>query len=86
MFIDDIALVLIICCSSQSVSTILGDFYPEKNLFQIIFSFTCGPRLAMIALLWVHWKMMDQISLWPTFTAVVGVLRTISAAVSETRW
>lgn len=75
--------LIIVLNLRQSVSTVVGDFYPERNLFHILYSITSGPRLAMIALLWVHWRTLDATSLWPTTTAVVGVLRTLSCAVSS---
>ncbi|KIY44119.1 hypothetical protein FISHEDRAFT_51837 [Fistulina hepatica ATCC 64428] len=57
-----------------SVSATIGDWYPERNIFQIFIALTAGPRLALVALqYYLHRK-----STLSTLVFIVGLIRTLS--------
>ncbi|KAJ6494715.1 Frag1/DRAM/Sfk1 family-domain-containing protein [Mycena vitilis] len=58
-----------------SVSATIGDWYPERNLFQILIAFTSGPRLGLVLFEYLlHSRAWD--SWYPVVTLISGVLRT----------
>ncbi|KAJ7274491.1 Frag1/DRAM/Sfk1 family-domain-containing protein [Mycena haematopus] len=60
-----------------SVSATVGDWYPERNIFQILIGFTSGPRLALVFLEYlVHSR--DWHSQLPVVTCISGILRTVA--------
>ncbi|KAI0926280.1 hypothetical protein AcW1_008492 [Taiwanofungus camphoratus] len=59
-----------------SVSATIGDWYPERNIFQILIALNSGPRLASVFLqYYLHRKAESS---WPGFVMLFGVLRTLS--------
>ncbi|KAJ7650428.1 Frag1/DRAM/Sfk1 family-domain-containing protein [Roridomyces roridus] len=62
-----------------SVSATIGDWYPERNLFQIVIAFTSGPRLGLV---YLHYLLHSQAwnSRVPTLIFISGILRTIACA------
>ncbi|KAJ7178611.1 Frag1/DRAM/Sfk1 family-domain-containing protein [Mycena crocata] len=62
-----------------SVSATVGDWYPERNLFQILIAFTSGPRIGLVLLQYlVHSRAWD--SKIPVAVFISGVLRTVTCA------
>ncbi|KAJ7931407.1 Frag1/DRAM/Sfk1 family-domain-containing protein [Mycena leptocephala] len=60
-----------------SVSATIGDWYPERNVFQILIAFTSGPRLGLVLFEYLlHSRARD--SQFPVVTLISGVLRTIA--------
>ncbi|KAJ7773105.1 Frag1/DRAM/Sfk1 family-domain-containing protein [Mycena metata] len=60
-----------------SVSATIGDWPPERNLFQIIIAFTSGPRIALVLLEYLlHSRAWD--SQFPAIICALGLLRTLS--------
>ncbi|KAJ7158875.1 Frag1/DRAM/Sfk1 family-domain-containing protein [Mycena filopes] len=63
--------------SFPSVSATIGDWYPERNLFQILIAFTSGPRIALVLLEFLlHSRAWD--SQFPAVICLLGFLRTLS--------
>ncbi|TBU27075.1 Frag1/DRAM/Sfk1 family-domain-containing protein [Dichomitus squalens] len=59
-----------------SVSATIGDWYPERNIFQILIAINAGPRFALVALqYYLHRSATSSI---PGFLFLVGLLRTLS--------
>ncbi|CDO76509.1 hypothetical protein BN946_scf184361.g8 [Trametes cinnabarina] len=59
-----------------SVSATIGDWYPERNVFQILIAINSGPRFALVALqYYLHHSPTSSI---PGFLFLVGILRTLS--------
>ncbi|KAF9466466.1 Frag1/DRAM/Sfk1 family-domain-containing protein [Collybia nuda] len=59
-----------------SVSATIGDWYPERNLFQILIALTSGPRLALVAL--QYYLQKSHASSLPGLVFVFGLIRTLS--------
>ncbi|KAI0774993.1 Frag1/DRAM/Sfk1 family-domain-containing protein [Trametes elegans] len=59
-----------------SVSATIGDWYPERNIFQILIAVNSGPRFALVAL--QYYLQRTPTSSIPGFLFLVGVLRTLS--------
>ncbi|OSC99957.1 hypothetical protein PYCCODRAFT_1372193 [Trametes coccinea BRFM310] len=59
-----------------SVSATIGDWYPERNIFQILIAINSGPRFALVAL--QYYLQRTPTSSIPGFLFLVGVLRTLS--------
>ncbi|KAJ4479963.1 Frag1/DRAM/Sfk1 family-domain-containing protein [Lentinula aciculospora] len=59
-----------------SVSATIGDWYPERNVFQIFIALTSGPRIALVSLL--YYLQRSQNSSLPTIVFVSGIIRTLS--------
>ncbi|KAI0636196.1 Frag1/DRAM/Sfk1 family-domain-containing protein [Trametes polyzona] len=59
-----------------SVSATIGDWYPERNIFQILIAVNSGPRFALVALQ-CYLQRTPQSSI-PGFLLLVGILRTLS--------
>ncbi|KAI1797457.1 Frag1/DRAM/Sfk1 family-domain-containing protein [Ganoderma leucocontextum] len=54
----------------------IGDWYPERNIFQILIAVNAGPRFALVALqYYLHRSASSSI---PGFLLLVGLLRTLS--------
>ncbi|RPD60996.1 hypothetical protein L226DRAFT_462521 [Lentinus tigrinus ALCF2SS1-7] len=59
-----------------SVSATIGDWYPERNIFQILIAINSGPRFALVALqYYLHRTPSSSI---PGFLLLIGILRTLS--------
>ncbi|CCO30822.1 Protein cwh43 [Rhizoctonia solani AG-1 IB] len=59
-----------------SVSATIGDWYPERNLFQILIALTSGPRFALVFLWWfVTRTQYPRAAAW---IAACGVIRTVA--------
>ncbi|EMD33459.1 hypothetical protein CERSUDRAFT_160367 [Gelatoporia subvermispora B] len=59
-----------------SVSATIGDWYPERNIFQILIALNSGPRLALVSL--QYYLHRTETSRLPGFVAINGVLRTLA--------
>ncbi|KAI0648890.1 Frag1/DRAM/Sfk1 family-domain-containing protein [Trametes meyenii] len=59
-----------------SVSATIGDWYPERNIFQILIAVNSGPRFALVAL--QYYLQRTPTSSIPGFLLLIGVLRTLS--------
>ncbi|KAF8440284.1 Frag1/DRAM/Sfk1 family-domain-containing protein [Boletus edulis BED1] len=59
-----------------SVSATIGDWYPERNVFQILIAITSGPRFALIFLQYfISRTSRSALPLWIFF---VGIVRTLA--------
>ncbi|KAF5382105.1 hypothetical protein D9615_004235 [Tricholomella constricta] len=59
-----------------SVSATIGDWYPERNLFQILIALTAGPRIALVLFqYYLHYPRRQTLA---TFVFVFGMIRTLS--------
>jgi len=61
-----------------SVSATIGDWYPERNIFQLLIAINSGPRFALIAFCYVFNHFAFPSSSLPAIMSVVGVLRTLT--------
>ncbi|KAH8994787.1 Frag1/DRAM/Sfk1 family-domain-containing protein [Lactarius akahatsu] len=61
-----------------SVSATIGDWYPERNIFQLLIAINSGPRFILIAFGYLLNRQMFPLSTLPGFLSVVGVLRTLT--------
>ncbi|KAI0663719.1 Frag1/DRAM/Sfk1 family-domain-containing protein [Cubamyces menziesii] len=59
-----------------SVSATIGDWYPERNIFQILIALNSGPRFALGAL--QYYLHRTPTSSLPGFVFLTGILRTLS--------
>ncbi|KAJ3556781.1 hypothetical protein NM688_g1829 [Phlebia brevispora] len=59
-----------------SVSATIGDWYPERNIFQILIAINSGPRFALVFLQYFLQKSTSTVL--PTILLFTGVLRTLS--------
>ncbi|KAF9565170.1 hypothetical protein CPC08DRAFT_704709 [Agrocybe pediades] len=59
-----------------SVSATIGDWFPERNLFQILIALTSGPRFALVFL--QYYLRHSSTSSLPTLVFISGVIRTLS--------
>ncbi|ESK82818.1 calcofluor white hypersensitive protein [Moniliophthora roreri MCA 2997] len=59
-----------------SVSATIGDWYPERNIFQILIALTSGPRFCLVALQYLLQR--SSTSSLPTIIFICGLLRTFS--------
>ncbi|OCH90334.1 hypothetical protein OBBRIDRAFT_887775 [Obba rivulosa] len=59
-----------------SVSATIGDWYPERNIFQILIALNSGPRLAVVFL--QYYLHRTEASRLPGFVAITGILRTLT--------
>ncbi|CUA75942.1 Protein cwh43 [Schizosaccharomyces pombe 972h-] [Rhizoctonia solani] len=59
-----------------SVSATIGDWYPERNLFQILIALTSGPRFALVFLWWFVTRVEHPRA--AAAIAICGVIRTVS--------
>ncbi|QRW03702.1 Frag1 domain-containing protein [Ceratobasidium sp. AG-Ba] len=62
-----------------SVSATIGDWYPERNLFQILIALTSGPRFALVFLWWFVTRIHHPNA--ANIIAISGVIRTVSCGV-----
>ncbi|OAX36230.1 hypothetical protein K503DRAFT_867724 [Rhizopogon vinicolor AM-OR11-026] len=58
-----------------SVSATIGDWYPERNVFQILIALTSGPRFILVSL--QYFLTQSPNTSWPGFLFVVGIIRTL---------
>ncbi|TFK40056.1 Frag1/DRAM/Sfk1 family-domain-containing protein [Crucibulum laeve] len=59
-----------------SVSATIGDWYPERNIFQILIALTAGPRFALVLL--QYYLHSNPTSSLPTLVFITGIIRTLS--------
>ncbi|KAL4074973.1 Frag1/DRAM/Sfk1 family-domain-containing protein [Scleroderma yunnanense] len=59
-----------------SVSATIGDWYPERSIFQILIAITSGPRFALVFL--QYWINRQSLSSLPGWVFLAGVIRTLS--------
>ncbi|OJT05847.1 Protein cwh43 [Trametes pubescens] len=59
-----------------SVSSTIGDWYPERSIFQILIAINSGPRFILVAL--QYYLQRNPHSSFPGFLLLVGILRTLS--------
>ncbi|KAK0495256.1 Frag1/DRAM/Sfk1 family-domain-containing protein [Armillaria luteobubalina] len=59
-----------------SVSATIGDWYPERNLFQILIALTSGPRFGLVAAQYLLHRSSQ--STLPIFVFILGLVRTLS--------
>ncbi|QRW17750.1 Frag1 domain-containing protein [Rhizoctonia solani] len=59
-----------------SVSATIGDWYPERNLFQILIALTSGPRFGLVFLWWFVTRTKHPKA--ALAIAICGVIRTVS--------
>ncbi|KAK7044264.1 Protein cwh43 [Paramarasmius palmivorus] len=59
-----------------SVSATIGDWYPERNIFQILIALTSGPRFCLVAFQYLLQRSRN--SSLPTFVFISGLARTLS--------
>ncbi|GLB40582.1 putative frag1/DRAM/Sfk1 family protein [Lyophyllum shimeji] len=59
-----------------SVSATIGDWYPERNIFQVLIALTAGPRLALVLFqYYLHYPRRPLLSM---LVFVFGMIRTLS--------
>ncbi|KAH9068217.1 Frag1/DRAM/Sfk1 family-domain-containing protein [Lactarius deliciosus] len=61
-----------------SVSATIGDWYPERNIFQYLIAINSGPRFILLAFGYLLNRKAFPSSALPGFLSVVGVLRTLA--------
>ncbi|ETW82916.1 hypothetical protein HETIRDRAFT_458538 [Heterobasidion irregulare TC 32-1] len=61
-----------------SVSATIGDWYPERNIFQILIALNSGPRFIVLLLTYLHTHSKFPSSSLPSLLLVTGVVRTLS--------
>ncbi|GAA5959623.1 hypothetical protein JCM21900_002958 [Sporobolomyces salmonicolor] len=61
-----------------SVSATIGDWYPERNVFQLLIALTSGPRFLLILLAYLSHAQLRPRSALPGVLACVAVLRTLA--------
>ncbi|KZP00656.1 hypothetical protein CALVIDRAFT_475938 [Calocera viscosa TUFC12733] len=59
-----------------SVSATIGDWYPERNIFQILIALTAAPRFGMLFCWWLVSR--PRSPSWTNVIAIIGVIRTVS--------
>ncbi|KAH8923686.1 hypothetical protein BT69DRAFT_1349992 [Atractiella rhizophila] len=63
-----------------SVSATIGDWYPERSVFQILIAFASGPRLLLLALFYISSSSSFTSSSLPKWTVLAGFIRTLMCA------
>ncbi|GAA6017802.1 hypothetical protein JCM11491_004624 [Sporobolomyces phaffii] len=63
-----------------SVSATIGDWYPERNAFQVLIALTSGPRFLLVAISYLTQRHGSPTSWFPSLLAGVAVARTLSCA------
>ncbi|KIK10301.1 hypothetical protein K443DRAFT_127052 [Laccaria amethystina LaAM-08-1] len=58
-----------------SVSATIGDWYPERNLFQILIALTSGPRFALV---FIQYYLHCSAGSLSTILFIIGIIRTLS--------
>ncbi|GAA5887107.1 hypothetical protein JCM5296_001596 [Sporobolomyces johnsonii] len=61
-----------------SVSATIGDWYPERNVFQLLIALTSGPRFLLVLLAYLSHAQLRPRSALPGVLAGVAVLRTLA--------
>ncbi|GAA6038296.1 hypothetical protein JCM8097_003930 [Rhodosporidiobolus ruineniae] len=61
-----------------SVSATIGDWFPERNLFQLLIALTSGPRFLLILVSYLAHRSARPTSFLPGFLAGVAALRTLA--------
>ncbi|GAA5867656.1 hypothetical protein JCM3774_001547, partial [Rhodotorula dairenensis] len=61
-----------------SVSATVGDWFPERNVFQLLIALTSGPRFLLVLVTYVAHRQLRPASRLPGTLAVVGVLRALT--------
>ncbi|KAH8977704.1 Frag1/DRAM/Sfk1 family-domain-containing protein [Lactarius hatsudake] len=61
-----------------SLPSFIGDWYPERNIFQFLIAINSGPRFILLAFGYLLNREAFPSSNLPGFLSVVGVLRTLA--------
>ncbi|KAI0073679.1 hypothetical protein K474DRAFT_1666315 [Panus rudis PR-1116 ss-1] len=61
-----------------SVSATIGDWYPERNIFQILIAMNSGPRFILVFLQYFLQRRNYSSSDLPAVLLIVGIIRTLS--------
>ena len=56
----------------------IGDWYPERSVFQILIALTSGPRFALVYLQYQLQSQRSETSFWPGTLFMIGLIRTLS--------
>ena|ERR1700761_3314846 len=56
----------------------IGDWYPERSIFQILIALTSGPRFALVATNYFLSSSQNPDSSVPVWTFIAGIARTLS--------
>ncbi|GAA5895793.1 hypothetical protein JCM8208_005089 [Rhodotorula glutinis] len=62
---------------APSVSATIGDWFPERNVFQLLIALTSGPRFLLILVGFVSHRHLYPHSALPAALAVIAAVRTI---------
>jgi len=63
--------------SPASLPASIGDWYPERSLFQILIALTSGPRFALVFLQYYMQRQANKSS-GPFVLLIVGIVRSLS--------
>ncbi|GAA5915772.1 Cwh43p [Sporobolomyces salmoneus] len=64
-----------------SVSATIGDWYPERNVFQVFIALTSGPRFLLVILYYILQRQSRSTTSWtPAILAGVSIARALSCA------
>ncbi|BGP42687.1 Protein cwh43 [Rhodotorula kratochvilovae] len=61
-----------------SVSATIGDWFPERNVFQILIALTSGPRFLLILVAFAAHRQLRPHSFLPGVLATIAAVRTVS--------
>lgn len=61
-----------------SLHSTIGDWFPERNVFQILIALTSGPRFLLILLALVSHRQRYPASALPGVLAFIAAVRTVS--------
>jgi hypothetical protein len=56
----------------------IGDYFPERNLFQLLIALTSGPRFLLILFTFLAHRSFQPSSSLPAIVAATSVLRTLT--------
>lgn len=61
----------------DSTRSTVGDWFPERNLFQLLIALTSGPRFLLVLVTYVAQRQLRPASRLPGTLAIVGILRAL---------
>lgn len=61
----------------ESDRSTVGDWFPERNLFQLLIALTSGPRFLLVLVTYVAHRQLRPASRLPGTLAIVGILRAL---------
>lgn len=56
----------------------IGDWFPERNVFQLLIALTSGPRFLLVLVSFISHRHLRPQSTLPAVLALIAVVRTIS--------